>query len=272
MRDTLEFEKKGKSVTPTTLRQSLKYADVADAAGANPNPIKRAGDAILESGIEQLLASLQPDHIKQVCAVTHTFGGDLAQLREAIVAQYLASGGGSLARFIEECPAPLQSAFQRVLRLKKNARDPVAHQITTGIVLLGTHHYFRQLPNLLKKEWCRDLGLKVSGTAAELEERLMWATHTESYPDPAVEPPGSGSDGDQPLTWADKIESALQQHGGEATLTEIYCAIEAEFPQDIVDKPNWQPAIRSCLSTNTSKGRFAVEETADGRKWSLSQG
>jgi hypothetical protein len=74
------------------------------------------------------------------------------------------------------------------------------------------------------------------------------------------------------LTWADKIEWAPQQHGGEATLSEIYCATEVGFPEYIADKPNWQPAIRSCLSKNIRKGRFAVEASPDGRKFSLCQG
>jgi hypothetical protein len=171
-RDTLEFEKKGKSVTSTTLLRSLEYADLAHApAGArwNPSPIKRAGATIVETGIKHLLDSLQPKHVRQVNVVTHR--RDLNQLREAIMTQYWASGG--LERFIKSCPAPLQSAFQQVLRLRN------CDQIAAGIVLLGAHHYFRRFPNLLMKEWCRDLGLKVSGNAAELEERLMVSTAQE---------------------------------------------------------------------------------------------
>jgi hypothetical protein len=116
-------------------------------------------------------------------------------------------------------------------------------------------------------------------TQAELRRSLASHAH-ESYrvlaepkpePEEDDESPGSESDGDEPLTWADKIEWALQQHGGEATLSEIYCAIEVGFPEDIADKPNWQPAIRSCLSTNTRKGfRFAVVDSPDGRRFRLS--
>jgi hypothetical protein len=83
------------------------------------------------------------------------------------------------------------------------------------------------------------------------------------------------SNHDQPLaTWAEKIEWVLQQHaaGGEATLSELYCGIEADFIQDIAGKPNWRAAVRSCLSTNTRNGRFVVEDTPHGRAWRLSQG
>ena len=82
---------------------------------------------------------------------------------------------------------------------------------------------------------------------------------------------GSESDDEQPLsTWADKIEWVLQQYvGGEATLSEIYSDIAGKFPEDIAGKPHWRAAVRSCLSTNTRKGRFVVADTPDGRAWRL---
>ncbi len=82
---------------------------------------------------------------------------------------------------------------------------------------------------------------------------------------------GSESNDEQPIsTWADKIAWVLQQYvEGEATLSEIYSDIEGKFPKDIAGKPNWRAAVRSCLSTNTAKGRFVVEDTPDGRAWRL---
>ena len=61
--------------------------------------------------------------------------------------------------------------------------------------------------------------------------------------------------------WSAVIQTALCKLGGQAELQEIYQVIEADAPQTISKRPNWQARIRATLQShfrNVERGVWAV--------------
>lgn len=61
--------------------------------------------------------------------------------------------------------------------------------------------------------------------------------------------------------WSAVISAALNKLGGQASLPEIYETIEADAPQTVEKRPNWQARVRGTLQThfrNIERGVWAV--------------